>query len=206
MTLTDFLYFKGDINIPMDNINSVDFTNDYITVYEEEILAMVLGRDLYNDFMAGLGEDSVLAKWTALRDGKEYQVTDNGNTMTVKWEGLKNSKRVSLLSYYIYINWTRSNYQQNTAIGVTSADKENARDVSAREKVVHAYSACKKLVGEYHYKSDYEINVLYQKDIEEENLKKLDPSLFNFLYYNRSDYTNWVFRFPDIYGVNMFDI
>jgi hypothetical protein len=206
MAFTDFTYYKGDISIPFTNLNSDSFESEYTDVFEEELLALILGRDLYNDFIAGLTEETPDVKWTKLRDGGEYKITDNGVEYTIKWEGLKNTKKVSLLSYYIYINWMGDNYQQMTALGNSVAKKENADNVGSREKVINAYNKCVKLVGEYPYKSDYYQGVLLPSEIEEELLKKFEPSLINFRYYNKSDYPNWIFRFPDIYHVNIFDI
>lgn len=207
MSFTSIQYFFGTIALPVSNKIEKDFQNDYIDVFEEEYLVASLGRDLYKDMIAGLLEETPDAKWIALRDGKEYQVTDNGRSMTVKFEGLKNAtKKITPIAHYIYIKYVERNFHQLTALGNSSSDKENARDVSIRDKMIKAYAECEKMTGKELPMSDSYLRVLYPEDIDESILDSLNPSLINFLYYNRADYPNWVFLYPDIYGVNILDL
>ena len=203
----DSTYFIGDINIPFSDLSAESFQSEYVDIYVEEILVLILGRDTYNSMIASLeatpGQTDT--EWTRLRDGYEYTITEGGVDYTVKWEGLKNSKLKSLLAYYVYVLFQTNNYQQNTALGVSIAKKENATGGDVRQLMINAYSKCAKLVGKYP-NVDEDQDYILPADIDEELLKKFEPSLFNFMYYNKDDYPNWIFRHPDIYGFNMWDI
>lgn len=209
MRFTDITYYRGEILIPFANKDTTSFEETYIDVFEEDLLVCVLGRKLYNEFIAGLSVADPLVIdpiWIAIRDGKEYNIMHDGLPMTVKWEGLKNTKKVSPLSYFVYTQYIKDNYKQMTGLGNSVATKENAESVSISEKAVNAYRKCARLSGHYPCKSDYYNNLLYPNDIDEDLLEVLAPSLLNFLYYHKTDYPSWVFKFPDIYGVNDFDI
>lgn len=200
-------YFKGSIALPTSNKIEGDFQSDYIDVYEEEFLTQALGRDLYNEFKTGLEQTVIEQKWLDLRDGKDYTVQDNNRNITVSYKGLKNSgQKISPISHYVYVKYVAENYRQMTALGMSSVDKENARDVSIRENLTKVYHELVNLTGQELPSSDEWDRILYPEDIDEDQLHKFNPSLINFLYYNQSEYPSWYYLYPDIYGVNYFDI
>lgn len=199
-------YFKGDTNLPNIEKDVAAFKDNYIDRYEKEIQQQVLGVTLYDLYIAGINETTIAEKWSNLLNGKSYTVTDGTQTIGVKWNGFVNAEKVSLLSYYIFTKYVEDKNTQMTGLGNSTAEKENAISQSPRVKLVKAYNNCAKLVGNYPIKSDEQYNILYPCDINESYLNIIEPSLLNFLYYNQVDYPEWVFTYPNIYGVNRFDL
>lgn len=167
-------YFKGLIEIPFDNKDTSEFEAIYIDVYEREILIRLLGYTLYKEFTEGLAEATIEQKWTDLLEGKEYTVTVNEVDYTVKWNGLQNIQKVSLITDWVYFNWLRQNNEQLTGLGVSSANKENATDYDKNFKLVQSHNRCAENAG---------------NDCNNE----LEPTLYNYLNNHPDDYTNWVF-------------
>jgi len=204
MNYTDYTYFTGDIDITFENQDPTGFTRDYITPLEEEISVRVMGRKLYNESQAGIIEPTPDQKWLDLRDGVEFDVEFEGITYPVKWNGLQNTEKKSLLSYYIYAEWLSKNYKQLLGTGVAIAKKKNATTTDVREYILQSQSKAKALIGDYPVKSDKYQNVILIDDIDVDLIKIFEPTLFNFLYHKRADYPSWVFT-PYEFG-NYFDI
>lgn len=203
---TDVTYYRGDINIPNSVLVNASFENDYINVYEEEYLRLVLGHELYDLFIAGIAQETPDSKWTELRNGVVYDAEVNGTPIKMKWEGLINASKKSPLSYYVFIQYLKNNYNQLLQTGVGSGKKENANDVNVQEKLIIAYKGCEKLTGKYNgYLSNDTPPMLFQNDIDK-NLIDVSGNLLSFLYYHKQNYPSWVFTFPDVYGVNTFDL
>lgn len=166
-------YYKGLIEIPFDNKDTSEFTANYQNIYEKEILIRSLGYTLYLEFTTALA-GTPAQKWTDLLQGKEYTVTYEGETHTVKWNGFQNTDKVSLITDWVYFNWLRQNNEQLVGTGVSSANKENATDYDKNFKLVQAHNRCAELIGC-------------------ENDNEIAPTLYNFLYNHPDDYTKWVF-------------
>jgi hypothetical protein len=203
---TDISYYRGRLAIPFSNKNTTDFVNTYIDPFEQEYLETVLGLKLYNEFIAGLTIETPDAKWIALRDGASFNVEIGSEIVEMKWKGLKNSTKESPLTSYVFINWLKNNYNQMTGLGVIDTTKENGSSVSVQEKMIIAYSDCVRLTGSYPFKSDEYANILFPKDIDKDLLNYSTGNLLSFLFHNKETYPSWVFRFPDIYSVNYFDL
>jgi len=168
---TDIEYYKGDIALP--NINKdVDSFYKFVNQYEKAVLISLLGYTLYAEFIDGLSIEPIDPKWLALRDGTIYDVVNGELTYKVKWNGLINSDKVSLLSYFVYYNYLLKNYQQFTGLGATVQTPENATIVSPNEKIVSANNSYYKLASDTSY---------------------LSPSLYNFLVAHKVDYPSWVY-------------
>jgi hypothetical protein len=114
MSLIDSTYFVGDIALP--NLDEVPNTfQDTMDRYEEEILKKLLGYQLYNAFIAGIAvEPTPDQKWLDLRDGAEFTFDFCGETITQKWNGLINTDKVSLISYYVYYQHRYENISTTT--------------------------------------------------------------------------------------------
>ena len=168
-------YFKGLIEIPFDNKDTSEFESVYIDVYEKEILIRLLGYTLYKEFTEALATGTPDQKWIDLRDGVEYTVTVDQVDYTVKWNGLQNAEKISLITDWVYFNWLRQNNEQLTGLGVSSANKENATDFDSNFKKVQSHNRCAELSGN-------ECN------------EKLEPTLYNYLSNNEDLYSNWVFK------------
>lgn len=180
----DLSYFKGFLQIPNLDKDPDAFEANYIDFYEREILLRLLGYDLYNQFIEGLEDATPAQKWLDLRDGKTFEVTINQATYNVRWNGLINDEKISLLSYYVYFNYIRENYQQATGLGYIESTQENAENVDPNSKLVRVWNKCSELAGRYYFKTTGE-NLFYLST---------DGSLFNFIYTHLSDYQNWQYE------------
>jgi len=173
MSLIDKTYFVKDINIPDSDYS--DLTN-YITRYEKEILIKLLGYELYVLVAAYDGTAGVI---TDLVEGKEY--TTGGET--VKWNGLVNSDKVSLIAFYVFYWWARNKATFTTSLGEKQSKGENADAAKLNQRISNAWSRLEDLAQSTDY--PYE-------------------SLYMFLSENSADYPTWVFT--GIGSVNAFDL
>lgn len=182
--LIDSTYFTEIIAVPSSKYgNDID---TYINRYEEEILTGLLGYSLYKDFIAGIGVGSPDQKWLDLRDGVEYEINYNGDTRTVKWNGLINAAKVSLIAFYIYWQYKKVNTTITTNVGGVDPKSENSVRVIERQKLVEVWN---RMIAIYGRCTDSE----------------LKPTAYNFLNEHfEDDYPNWEFTEED--RVNEFDI
>jgi len=202
MAFTDVTYYKGITNIPNLDKDLSSFTSEYIEVYEKEILFKFLGHALYALLITNKNQASGIYK--ELISGKEYDAEVRGETVKMKWNGLVNSEKLSLLSYYVFARYAQINVTQFTGIGNSIAQKENAVSVSPKMRIIYAYAECAKLSG--NYRTNKNIRNLQYNDIFDCYIKEYEESLFNFLYYNNTAYPDWIFNRPDIYDYNRFDL
>ena len=121
--------FVGDKNIPIKDVT--DFTNNYIAVYQKEILIKLLGFDLYLAFEAGLSEGTIAQKWTDLKNGSTYVV-----------DGVKkqNPGVKDIVVYYVYCKWLSANYNQITGVGVINSTAENAEKIDPEIKIMAGWN------------------------------------------------------------------
>lgn len=172
--IIDHTYFIGQINVPFDNTSATGFETEYIKPYQREILLRLLGYDLYRRLEQGY-QSGTPSIWVDLVEGKEYTVDVQGVEHLVKWNGLKNIDKVSLIAYYVYFKWLRQNNEQLTGTGVSKADKENATDYEKDFKLVAAWNMANDLAGAFYN-------------------DPLQASLFNFLKNHKADYEPIVFN------------
>lgn len=83
MSLIDISFFQGEINIP-NSVRQSEFITAIIDKREPEILKRLLGLNMYRDFIIGLQQPVIEARWTKLLSGTDYVV----GTTTREWEGL----------------------------------------------------------------------------------------------------------------------
>ena len=175
-------YFILDIALPVDEVQT-ELTG-FISRYEKEILTLCLGYDLYSTFITALS-GTPDQKWTDLRDGKVYQV----NGVNVKWNGLVNTDKISLIAYYVYYKFLVSSSEFASSNGVKLINNENAANINPRQKQVYAYNQCLDLIGS-----------------PSDSVKK--GTLYNFLTYsnglNSLTYPNW--EFTQLTKINIFNI
>jgi hypothetical protein len=217
MAFTDITYYTGDIQLSITETLTVEF-NSFIEKKEKELLIKLLGYDLYKAFTEALS-GSPDQKWTDLRDGKDYQVTDeNGNSVYVEWVGLQNDEKKSFLAYFIYYEWIKSTQTRNQPGGEFFGVNENseiAPPFMLNGKVSDAYNKGVEMYGidleKGQYYSDWFIRGLdapsnykgfnYYDEI-------LKGSAFNFIYFMNQDdpstYPNW--KFTEIRNINEFGI
>lgn len=173
--LIDSSYFNNDINLP-GKVLSGDYEviTQYIAKYEQEVLLMLLGYSLYKEFKAEIDAGTFSAKWLAFKDGAEYTVNFGSTDHTIKWNGLVNSDKTSLIAYYIYYQYMRDNISLTTDIGEVYGTSENSERTNPGNKITYAYNKFVDLYG-----------------------KLMDgvfvPSAYRYLYENESDFDLWVF-------------
>lgn len=119
MSIVQASDFKGKIKIA--NTAQADVASDlqiFINDYEAEFLKLLLGETLYTDFIAGLGDDPILAKWT----------------------DLKEKIGVTTIANYIYWFYMRDNNTQTVAMGETKGKSANAGAALPDEKIIRAWN------------------------------------------------------------------
>jgi hypothetical protein len=187
MSLIDESYFVGDIALP--NLEEIINTfKDNIERYEKEVLIDLLGRPLYNDFMAGLAAPTVEQKWIDLRDGADFTFEWCGHTVNEHWNGLINDDKVSVISYYIYYKHRYENLSTTTSINDVQGLPENATKVNDVRKMAYAWKQMLELYGELPCTwrfNKYDSTYWHYTD---------KPSAYNFLLANKDDYSNWLFE------------
>jgi len=190
MSLIDNDYFVGDISLPnLDELpNSFQDTLDR---YEEEVLRKLLGNTLYNEFIAELA-GSPAQKWLDLRDGADFTFEFEGHTITEHWNGLQNAELISLISYYTYYQFRYENLSTTTSINDVQGIAENSTKVNDTRKMVYAWNRGLALYGEIPLFSTVLVWPFDKYGTTYEFFTD-EPSAFNFINANRSDYDNWVF-------------
>ena len=186
MSLIDSTYFIGGINLPGGSLTGdLSDIDAYITMYEKEALIDLLGYTLYKDFIANPTD----TRWTRFSAGYEYTVEYGGDTHSIKWNGLVNDEKVSLLAYYIYYKYVEFHVTHTSGFGELLQNSENASKISITQKRVNAWNRFIELRG---IPSDSEIN----------------PTCYNFLNEYEDDttygYDSWlfnVFRRTNTFGI-----
>lgn len=176
----DKTYFTGAINLPGSVLDGTyALISDYITQHEKEILTDLLGYTLYKELAANY--DAVSGKWYDFINGAEYTVGD----YTVKWNGLINSEKISLLSYFTYFHYVRDNVTSTSVIGEVLNIGENATRITPADKLVWAWNQGLELYGSTSNDS-------------------LAPSAYNYLKNHEDDFPLWVFT--ELGPINKFGI
>jgi hypothetical protein len=130
MRLIDYSYLQFGISlIPVNDVSGdvglgqIAKINDYIDIAQPKVLEYIMGEDLYADFIAGLGETPVDAKWTALKN----QIV---NTTT----------KTSFLTYftkYESLNFTQTIPTESGDKKTTGANMQPALDIA---RIVSLYN------------------------------------------------------------------
>jgi hypothetical protein len=202
----DSTYFVGEINIPnATQAPTSTALTQAIGQYEKEVLILLLGYKLYSLLVADctLGVPATQI-YKDLVDGKEFTHTFNGEDMTLKWEGLKNTSLQSLLAYYTFFKYVERDVTRLYGTGVSmAATEEKWQRVSAVNKLCAAWERMRELYG----KIPLEYKPVYTRPILGTNLPYVfnaDPSAYNFLFANKTDYPDWYFT--PVWNINAFGI
>lgn len=181
MSLIDTTYFIRDIYITgvTDNNNQQQSQlEDFIEAYEKEVLIDAMGFELYTEFMANLTDGD---KYQDILDGKTYTKNICGKDVEVRWNGLANSSKESLIAYYTYYYWMEDKAQDNSQTGVVGNTNENSKAITPNFKMVRAWNKYVKL---------------YQGEIN-----STQRSLAQFIYDMNEEtpdtYENWIFKDTD---------
>ena len=131
MNLIDKSYFTKELHIgDLSNTRdgSPDMLNLYIERYQKEYLTILLGNDLYNEFMAGLELEPVPQEWTDLLN----EIVDS-------------TLKVSPIANYVYYFWQQQNYTKNVGIGQVKNKAENSIVVRPYDQQVYAWNEMVKM-------------------------------------------------------------
>lgn len=156
--LIDPTYFIGEISLPGSALTgSLSDIDPYIVKYERKALTELLGYTLYKELKAEIDSDPQVFtdKWDRLVNGHEYEISYLGDTYLVKWNGLINSDKLSLLAYYIFWHYVRDHTTHTATFGEVLQNAENASKISPSQRLVNAWNGFVDLRGD---PSDYAIN------------------------------------------------
>lgn len=177
--LIDTTYFIGEITLPGSALSG-DFADisTYIAKYEQQGLIDLLGYTLYKQLKVEIDAASYTTKWDRLVNGHEYDIDYLGDTHTVRWNGLVNTDKDSLLAYYIYYNYVHFHVTHTSGFGELLQSAENALKISPHQRLVNAWN---RFIGLRGLTTEQEIQ----------------PTCYNFLNEFEDDATNgyspWLF-------------
>lgn len=142
MATIDATYFFRHLTVAQKSDTNVSNSlSMFIDEHEDQLLLDLFGYELYKAYKAGI---AVLptpdAKWTDIRDGKEY--TNRAGLLT-KWRGLKytvGSSKSSLIAAYVYWHWMQNEATTTTGTGEKKANAQNADNASPAQKMVWAWN------------------------------------------------------------------
>jgi len=173
MSLIEASYFSTpDCNLPQGTYETI---SEHVTRYERDILIQLLGYDLYKLVAAYTSASPQRIK--DIVEGKEYTL----DTYTIKWNGLKNDQKISILSYYVFIEYVKNYSESFQNIGAVSAPGTK----SPAGLIQRAGVRLKELAG-YPGQNGYK------------------PSLYNFMGNYLTTYPEWIWT--GYWPENMFDI
>lgn len=174
MSLIDATYFSTpDCNLPQGTYETI---SEHVTRYERDILIQLLGYDLAKLVLAYNSSTSP-QRIKDIVEGKEYTL----GTYTVKWNGLKNDQKISILSYYVFIEYIKNYSESFQNIGaVTAPGTKSPAGLLQRAGV-----RLRELAG-YSGQDAYA------------------PSLYNFMTNSIATYPEWIFN--EFHSINQFDI
>ena len=177
MSLIDKTYFNQEINIPDSDYKGL---SAIITRYEKEVLISLFGYALWK-LINAYNESASSQRIKDIVEGKEY--TASGET--IKWNGLQNTDKVSLIAYYVFYWYLRNATTRTSTLGEVGSKMENATTASPVQRLSGAWQRLRELYG------------FASQD-------SLIASAYNFMTEHESDYDEWVFT--DIGTVNSFDL
>ena len=185
--LIDSTYFKGDILLTNKTDLAADIS-EAIARYEKEILISLLGYKLYKQLVA----TPTVEPYKSLIEGAEFELTFDGITQLLKWNGLKNSDKESLIAFYTYYKYQERNFVKPSAISTVKAKAENAETVTPVWKMVNAWNEMIKLYGEFDnlwFAQSYTTIIQPDGGLVFNN----DASAFNYMSANVALFPDWIF-------------
>ena len=213
MSIIDESYFINDIAIANTSSESTGASlNSAIVKREKEALISVLGYELYELFIANL----TVQIYKDILDGKEFSFSFCGKTVTRKWVGLANTEKISLIAYYTYFFYEKDRNEFNSGVGFVKPKVENAVQENPGLKFVNAWNQYVFQKGDFDKINKCSSRLRSSRrlrpdasyfdkfDLTTYEFLNDDPSLFNFMLANISDYPTWEFT-PEK-NINLFDL
>jgi len=204
MPLIDSTYFVCEINLPNTAANATALSQA-IAQYEKEILIDLLGYKLYALLIAdctGEGGIPVTQKYIDLVNGATFEHTFAGITTTLKWEGLKNTAKLSLIAFYTFYKYVERDVTHLSGTGTILTPSGKGSRASSVNKLCNAWERMRELYG----RIPPEWERYYPNSISGASTRVFNdaPSAYNFLYVNKLSYPEWVFK-PK-WNINQFGI
>lgn len=135
MSIVDYTYFVADISIGQRSQSEVrEDLQRMINIYEDQLLTLLFGLKMKNEFILGLTQDPIDPKWAALKDGIIY------NDGKSQWMGFANANKLSMIANYVYFYYTRKEVLQATGTGAVVPTNENSIVVNPLYKQVKAWN------------------------------------------------------------------
>lgn len=186
--IIDSTYFTGEILLTNKTALTDDLTQS-INQYGKEILISLLGYSLYKSMMS----DSTSEPYKSLIEGAEFEMTFDGITQTLKWEGLKNTALESLIAYYVYYKYQERNITRPSGIGIIKPKAENSEVDDPTIKMTNAWNRMIELYGFFPYSWFRDTSA---KIIQPDGSLIYDnaPSAYNYLCANIDDFSSWIFQ------------
>lgn len=140
-------YFKGEILIP----NLIESVQDdyivkelyaFIAFREPEFLIKVMGQDLYDEFIAGLIANPVLAKWTNLKT----QIYWTQNVKVSENDQVGETYYLSPAANYVYFYYMKNSKTISTGAGEVKVAGQGMVYVPNKEKQLNAWNGMAKSV------------------------------------------------------------
>ena len=215
-TLIDTSYFVGDISLPQvgNPIQESEVTNS-INTYEPKILKRLLGYDLYTLLQTAWDDypgTPLPDRFDELINGAIFSIEFRNKTYNLKWDGLINSAKKSLIAYNVYANYMNNEATQTNTTGVSRIQQENALQASPRPKIIYAFNRMVELYGQvpksrelgFNDFKDKEDIISFWGDSDNYLYWNIEPSAYNFLLANLNTYPEWIFS--PIYKKNVLGI
>jgi hypothetical protein len=194
--LIDSTYFKGDILLT----NKTDLASDIseaISRYEKEILINLLGYKTYKSMVAS----PTVEPYKSLIEGAEFEMTFDGITQLLKWEGLVNSDKLSLIAFYTYYKYQERNFVKPSAIGTVKAKAENAEVVTPIWKMVNAWNEMITMYGVFNNSWFAQSSAVIIKP-DGGLIYNNNASAYNYLCANVDLFPDWIFT--PLRSINLF--
>lgn len=181
MSLLDTTYFTKEIHIPTSKYTTLQSVIDR---YEPKMIRDLFGYELallIKAYDAGTSpqriKDIVEGKVYTPSYGASMGHYTASGTPKIKWNGLLNDDKVSLLAYWVFYWYMRENETFLSISGSGKSKSENAYDAGDNPKSVFAWNRMFELYGGFTRESS------------------INPSCFNFMKEFESSYPEWVFTY-----------
>lgn len=200
MSIINGTYYKGDITLTPTQITAIAAEivvgSSWQDANEDVILQKLMGYPLWKLYEADLalavvGEPTT-SRFIALVDGAEFTFELNGNTITTKWPGLRDSTLlISLIANYVYYQYRNQTENFNSGAGQKHSTTENSTDADITPKLIYVWNEMINMYGQIPYR--YVNKELF---LNNENYVHFnsEPSAYNFLLANLTTYPEWVFE------------
>lgn len=202
--LIDDTYFKGLIALAgmSQDYNSTGL-DEYIAIYEEKVLKLALGENLYNLLIDNYNTETN-DKWKKLVEGDTYTLQRDGKDFKIKYKGLR-----EMLANFIYYYYKTELISQSTVTGEMIANNQNSIPAKKDTKIIKAYNFGVELYG---VMKDIDQDIVTVGDfpffVRPSILDVYKASMFNYItYQNEQDdttYPNWIFT--ALTKINEFEI